>query len=87
MVYSLPMIPLKILLTYYQTTRARLGKASLPYGVSMTRWINDAICEKLDREQPETIGAMPVQPVQPVEGGEFWGDAEKVRELVKRHTR
>ncbi len=92
MVYSLPMIPVKILLTYYQTTRARLARASLPYGVSMTKWINDAICEKLDREQPETIGAMPVQPVEvqpvkPVEDGDFWGESEKVRELVKRHTR
>ncbi len=71
----------------------------------MTKWINDAICEKLDREQPETIGAMPVQPVQPVEsvkpmetvkpvqpvkpmeGDDFWGDAERMRELVKRHAR
>jgi hypothetical protein len=132
MVYILPMIPLKILLTYYQTTRARLGKASLPYGVSMTKFVNDAICEKLDREQPETIGAMPVQPVesvkpvkpveivkpvkrmeivkpvqpmetvkpvQPVEivkpvkpveiveDDEFWGNAERMRELVKRHAR
>jgi hypothetical protein len=93
------MIPVKILLTYYQTTRARLGRASLPYGVSMTKWINDAICEKLDREQPETIGAVPVEIVKPVEtvkpmesvqrmeGGDFWGESEKVRELVKRHAR
>lgn len=90
MVYSILMIPLKILLTYYQTTRARLGKASLPYGVSMTKFVNDAICEKLDREQPETIGAMPVQPmeiVRPMEGDDFWGESEKVRELVKRHAR
>jgi hypothetical protein len=84
------MIPVKILLTYYQTTRARLGRASLPYGVSMTKWINDAICEKLDREQPETIGAMPVEivkPVEIVEDDEFWGNAERMRELVKRHAR
>jgi hypothetical protein len=82
------MIPLKILLTYYQTTRARLGKASLPYGVSMTKWINDAVCEKLDREQPETIGAVqPMETVKPMEDGEFWGESEKVREPVKRHTR
>jgi hypothetical protein len=81
------MIPLKILLTYYQTTRARLGKASLPYGVSMTKFVNDAICEKLDREQPETIGAMPVQPVKRMEEGDFWGESQKMRELVKRHAR
>ena len=84
------MIPVKILLTSYQTTRARLGRASLPYGVSMTKWINDAICEKLDREQPETIGAMPVEivkPVEIVEDDEFWGNAERMRELVKRHAR
>lgn len=30
----------------------------------MTKWINDAICEKLDREQPETIGAVPLEPVK-----------------------
>jgi hypothetical protein len=82
------MIPLKILLTYYQTTRARLDRATMPYGVSMTKWINDAICEKLDREQPETIGAVqPMESVKPVKDDEFWGDAKKMRELVKRHTR
>jgi hypothetical protein len=56
----------------------------------MTKWINDAICEKLDREQPETIGAMPVEivkPVEIVEDDEFWGNAERMRELVKRHAR
>jgi hypothetical protein len=58
-------IPLKILLSYHQTTRARLAVASLPYGRSMTKWINDAICEKLDREQPATIGVCAVLPVEP----------------------
>lgn len=28
----------------------------MPMGCSRTKWINDAICEKLDREQPHTIG-------------------------------
>lgn len=30
----------------------------------MTKWINDAICEKLDREQPETIGLAAAVPVE-----------------------
>lgn len=57
-------IPPKILLSYHQITRTRLSCASLPYGKSMTKWINDAICEKLDREQPETIGLAAAVPVE-----------------------
>jgi hypothetical protein len=71
-------IPLKILLSYHQTTRARLAVASLPYGRSMTKWINDAICEKLDREQPQTIGVCAVVP-SPVEE-----PLDPAKELQKR---
>lgn len=60
-------IPPKILLSYHLITRTRLAVASLPYGKSMTKWINDAICEKLDREQPETIGLVPLEPVKPLD--------------------
>jgi len=59
-------IPPKILLSYHLITRTRLSCASLPYGKSMTKWINDAICEKLDREQPETIGVVPLEPVKAI---------------------
>jgi hypothetical protein len=85
------MILKKILLTYYPVTRARLELARIPLGMSITRWINSAICEKLDREQPETI--LEVAPVEasPVVAPDtdFWGEdeADKVRALVKRHTR
>jgi hypothetical protein len=99
------MIPKKILLTYYPATRERLALARIPLGMSITRWINAAIQEKLDREQPETIGAVEAPPVPveavtveavPVEAvpaaapdSDFWGEdeADKVRALVKRHTR
>jgi hypothetical protein len=47
--------PQKILLMLHVTTHERMSVAELPYGMSKTRWINDAICEKLDREQPQTI--------------------------------
>jgi hypothetical protein len=76
-------IPLKILLSYHQTTRARLAVASLPYGRSMTKWINDAICEKLDREQPATIGvcaALRAEPEKPI-------NPEKELEERKRAAR
>jgi hypothetical protein len=99
------MIPQKILLTYYPVTRARLELARIPLGMTITKWINAAIQEKLDREQPETIGvtASPVveappavvpvkqlESVPPVaQDSDFWGEdeADKVRALVKRHTR
>jgi hypothetical protein len=89
-----------------------MDKVKLPMGSSRTKWINDAIREKLDRDNPESVhpmeGVQPVQrmeivkPVQPVEivkpvkpveivkhmeGDDFWGDAERMRELVKRHAR
>ncbi len=53
------MIPQKILLTYYPVTRARLELARIPLGMTITKWINQAIQEKLDREQPDTIGEVP----------------------------
>ena len=90
------MIPQKILLTYYPLTRARLELARIPLGMTITKWINQAIQEKLDREQPETIGvtAAPVPAKQSeaapdTSDADFWGDdeADKVRALVKRHTR
>jgi hypothetical protein len=75
----------------------------MPFGKSITRWINEAICEKMDREQPETIGVPqletmedPPVPVKQLESAppiaqdvDFWGEdeADKVRALVKRHTR
>ena len=61
------MIPQKILLTYYPATRDRLALARIPLGMTITKWINAAIQEKLDREQPETIGAVAAPIVQAVE--------------------
>jgi len=46
--------PLRLLLKLNPATHSRLGKATLPFGYTRTKWINEAICEKLDREQPET---------------------------------
>lgn len=45
----------RLLLSFHVTTAARLKKASIPIGTSLTKWINDSICEKLDRDQPDTI--------------------------------
>jgi hypothetical protein len=46
--------PERILLNLHPTTRLRMKNALLPIGVSRTKWINLAICEKLDRDQPQT---------------------------------
>ena len=86
------MIPQKILLTYYPVTRERLALARIPLGMTITKWINQAIQEKLDREQPETIGAAAapiveappaVVPVKQLESApavaqdaDFWGEDE-----------
>jgi len=45
-----------IRLTIYDPTHIRLSKALLPAGMNLTRWINQAMCEKLDRDCPSTIG-------------------------------
>ena len=89
------MTPERILLNLHLSTRIRMDKVTLPMGSSRTKWINDAISEKMDRDNPESVHpsavprvpVQPVQPVQPMEDGDFWGESEKVRALVKRHTR
>lgn len=53
------MTPERILLNLHLSNRFRMDKVALPMGASRTKWINDAIREKLDRDNPETIGATP----------------------------
>lgn len=58
------MNPSRFTLKLYPDNHARLEKVRLPMGeTNRTRWINDAVREKLDREHPETIG----------ESADFWG--------------
>jgi hypothetical protein len=54
------MTPERILLSLHLETRARLDLARLPLTESRTKWINAAICQRLDRENPETIGKLDV---------------------------
>lgn len=56
------MTPERILLNIHLSVRSRMDKATLPMGASRTKWINDAIAEKLDREHPDTIGVCAVVP-------------------------
>lgn len=56
------MTPERTLLSLHPLTRARLDAAKMPLGMSRTKWINDAICQRLDRENPETIGVEAVPP-------------------------
>ncbi len=62
------MKPKNISLALYMATKARLNKARFPHTFTLTRWINEAICDKLDREHPETVGVshMEEQPLSPV---------------------
>lgn len=63
------MTPERILLNLHLSVRARMDKVSLPMGASRTKWINDCIAQRLDRDYPETIGvsaaAEPVKPLDP----------------------
>jgi len=56
------MTPERTLLSIHALTRARLDAAKMPLGTSRTKWINDAICQRLDRDNPETIGVGAVPP-------------------------
>ena len=82
-----PMTPERILLNLHLSTRIRMDKVTLPMGSSRTKWINDAIPESVHPSAVPRVPVQPVQPVQPMEDGDFWGESEKVRALVKRHTR
>jgi hypothetical protein len=55
----------RILLSLHLETRARLDLARLPLTESRTKWINAAICQRLDRENPETIGKLDVSKLKP----------------------
>lgn len=72
-----PVIPPKILLTWYHSTRLRLVGAQLPFGVSMTKFVNEAVCEKLDRDQPQTIGMDAAPPPEPVKSVPSWEDVKR----------
>lgn len=74
------MTPDRILLNLHLSVRVRMDKVSLPMGASRTKWINDAIAEKLDRDHPETIGvsaALPVEPEKPINPMEILAQARR----------
>lgn len=54
-----------------------MDKATLPMGASRTKWINDAIAEKLDREHPDTIGVCAVVPHEAINPAKILEDAKK----------
>jgi len=60
------MKPKNISLALYLETKARLNKARFPHTFTLTRWINQAICDKLNREHPETVGVSPMERPTPV---------------------
>ena len=71
------MTPERILLNIHLSVRSRMDKATLPMGASRTKWINDAIAEKLDREHPDTIGAVPFEPVKAINPMEILAQARR----------
>lgn len=59
------MNPSRFTLKLYPENRTRLDKVRLPAGeTNRTKWVNDAIREKMDRDHPETIG----------DDADFWGE-------------
>ena len=90
--------PQRLLLKLAPGTHARLGLARLPFGYTRTKWINEAICEKLDRDQPETrINPGESAPVAPVESPplvnvatpasepeDFWGEDDGYAKIKKK---
>lgn len=60
------MTPDRLLLNIHHTNRVRMSKVNLPMGTSRTKWINDCISQRLDRDYPETIGMVAELPPEPV---------------------
>jgi len=60
------MTPERLLLNLHLSVRTRMDKVSLPMGASRTKWINDCISQRLDRDHPETIGVVEAPPLEPV---------------------
>lgn len=56
-----------IKLTIYQNTWYRWTNSLMPAGTQLTRWINQAMNEKLDRDAPGTIGLLPPATAEPAE--------------------
>ncbi len=52
--------PNRTLLNIYQPNRLRLDGLQFPLTMTLTRWINEAITEKLDKVSPETAGVSPM---------------------------
>lgn len=52
--------PTRTLLNIYQPNRLRLDNQQFPLTMTLTRWINEAITEKLDRLSPDTAGVSPM---------------------------
>ena len=60
----------RLLLSFYPPTAKRLSNAQFPVNMTLTKWINEAICQRLDREQPQTIfgpGGLSAAPPQEAE--------------------
>lgn len=52
--------PNRTLLNIYQPNRIRLDSLTLPITMTLTKWINEAISEKLDKALPHTAGVSPM---------------------------
>jgi hypothetical protein len=64
------MNPSRFTLKLYRDNQARMDLIRLPIGeTNRTRFVNDAIREKLDRDHPETNG----------EYDDFWGETANVQ--------
>ena len=60
------MTPDRLLLNIHLQNRVRMSKVNLPMGTSRTKWLNDCIAQRLDRDYPETIGMVAAPPLEPV---------------------
>ena len=71
------MTPDRLLLNIHLQNRVRMSKVNLPMGTSRTKWINDCISQRLDRDYPETIGMAEAPPPEKVEAVPSWEDVKK----------
>jgi len=61
------MTPDRLLLNIHLQNRVRMSKVNLPMGTSRTKWLNDCIAQRLDRDYPETIGIVAELPPEKIE--------------------
>ncbi len=86
MIYSVTLMshttPKRTLLNIYQPNQIRLNTLQFPIGTTLTRWINEAITEKLDKLSPETAGASPMV-VPPVSAPASFDPMAERRRLLR----